>query len=100
MAMPAPDRRAPDVTIRHAVNLFPIGNFFRQRRFGWGVDFTGPGRMTQIFSPSADTWLRLFLVGGLAALGGGLAVCDRVRPLGFLHRRQHSSAGAAGAVQP
>jgi hypothetical protein len=30
--------------------------------------------MTQIFSPGADTWLRLFLVGGLAALSGGLVV--------------------------
>jgi hypothetical protein len=30
--------------------------------------------MTQIFSPSADTWLRLFLAGTLAAIGGGLAV--------------------------
>jgi hypothetical protein len=29
--------------------------------------------MTQIFSPSADAWLRLFLIGGLAVLSGGLA---------------------------
>jgi hypothetical protein len=28
--------------------------------------------MTQIFAPAADTWLRLFLAGGLALLGGGL----------------------------
>lgn len=30
--------------------------------------------MTQIFSPSADTWLRLLALGMFAALGGGLAV--------------------------
>jgi hypothetical protein len=30
--------------------------------------------MMQIFSASADTWLRLFLVGGLALLGGGLVM--------------------------
>ena len=29
--------------------------------------------MTQIFSPSADTWLRLFLIGGLALTSGGVA---------------------------
>ena len=29
--------------------------------------------MTQIFSPAADTWLRLFMVGGLALVGGSLA---------------------------
>jgi hypothetical protein len=29
--------------------------------------------MTQIFSPAADTWLRLFLVGGLSLAGGGTA---------------------------
>jgi hypothetical protein len=36
--------------------------------------------MTQIFSPAADTWLRLFLAGGLALLGGGL-----VGVIGFAH---------------
>jgi hypothetical protein len=29
--------------------------------------------MTQIFSTSADTWLRLFLIGGAAIIGGALA---------------------------
>src|SRR3954471_4744913 len=36
--------------------------------------------MTQIFSPAADTWLRLFLAGGLALFGGGL-----VGVIGFAH---------------
>jgi hypothetical protein len=30
--------------------------------------------MTQIFSPSADAWLRFFLVGSLAVVGGGLVM--------------------------
>lgn len=30
--------------------------------------------MSQIFSPSADTWLRLFLLGVLSVLSGGLAI--------------------------
>ncbi|HZP79454.1 MAG TPA: cytochrome c3 family protein [Pseudolabrys sp.] len=29
--------------------------------------------MTQIFSPAADTWMRLFIVGGLALTAGALA---------------------------
>src|SRR6185369_14859847 len=33
-----------------------------------------------IFAPAADTWLRLFLAGGLALLGGGL-----VGVIGFAH---------------
>lgn len=36
--------------------------------------------MAQIFSPAADTWLRLFIVGGLASLGGGLVLA-----VGFAH---------------
>lgn len=43
-------------------------------------------RMTQIFSPAADTWLRLFMVGGLALSGGGL-----VGLIGFAHSAYETS---------
>ena len=34
---------------------------------------TGQNGMAQIFSPAADTWLRLFLLGSLAIVAGGTA---------------------------
>ena len=56
--------------------------------------------MTQIFSPSADTWLRLFLAGGARRVGGGLVVVVAFARSDYLHGRQYPPAGAAGAVQP
>ena len=34
---------------------------------------TGQAGMAQIFSPAADTWMRLFLLGALAITAGGTA---------------------------
>src|SRR5690242_4148945 len=71
-----PERTAaPQFTIRHCSKSSKIRNFSRQGWFGYRRRSTGkPGRMTQIFSPSADTWLRLFALGGAAALAASLSV--------------------------
>src|SRR6185369_15381555 len=54
-----------------------------------------PGRMTQIFSPSADTWLRLLLVGVVAALSGGLVMW-----VGFARSDYYTGAHTHLAEQP
>ena len=64
---------APECTIRQH-SICSVRELFRNPRFWIGRRSQSRGRMTQIFSPSADTWLRLFSVGGLAALAGGVAV--------------------------
>jgi hypothetical protein len=51
--------------------------------------------MTQIFAPSADTWLRLFIVGGLALAGGGL-----VAAVGFARSDYYTGARIHPATQP
>jgi hypothetical protein len=51
--------------------------------------------MTQIFAPSADTWLRLFSVGGLAALAGGVAVW-----IAFARSDFYTGADMHPATQP
>jgi hypothetical protein len=51
--------------------------------------------MTQIFSASADAWLRLFLVGGLALAGGGL-----VGVIGYARSDYYTGAKIHPLVQP
>jgi len=43
--------------------------------------------MTQIFSPAADTWLRLFVLGALAVTGGGTVLA-----IGFARSDYYTSA--------
>jgi hypothetical protein len=63
--------------------------------------------MTQIFSPAADTWLRLFLLAGLALTAGGLVMVVGVarsdyvtssnfrpsQPVPFSHRHHAGELG-------
>ena len=51
--------------------------------------------MTQIFSSAADTWLRLFVVGGLCAAAGGLAGV-----IGFARSDYYSGARIHPPPQP
>jgi Cytochrome c7 and related cytochrome c len=51
--------------------------------------------MTQIFSTTADTWLRLFLLGGLALGAGGLAGV-----IGFARSDYYTGARIHPAAQP
>ena len=51
--------------------------------------------MTQIFSPSADTWLRLFLVGSLALVSGSLAVA-----IAFARSDYYTGANIHPPAQP
>ena len=90
-----PERRNAAIA---SCNLFPSGNLSCRTPVSTrGASQGGPDDANLL--ASADTWLRLFLVGGLAA-GAGVSRCGRVCALGLLHRRQHPSASAAGAVQP
>lgn len=60
---------------------------------------TGQNGMAQIFSPAADTWLRLFLLGSLAIVAGGTAGI-----VGFARSAYITSTDfrplPAGALQP
>jgi hypothetical protein len=69
--------------------------------------------MTQIFSPAADTWLRLFLFGGLSLVGGGTvgvvgyARSDYItsadfrpsQPVPFSHRHHYCHTGVETSPQ-
>jgi hypothetical protein len=51
--------------------------------------------MTQIFSPAADTWLRLFVVGALAVTAGGTVLA-----IGFARSDYYTSAHFHPPPQP
>ena len=59
----------------------------------------GSAGMAQIFSPAADTWLRLFLLGGLAIVAGGTAGIVGFARSGYVTSTDFRPS-AAGAVQP
>lgn len=51
--------------------------------------------MTQIFAPSADAWLRFFLLGGLALVGGSV-----VAAVGFARSDYYTDARFHAPMQP
>ena len=56
--------------------------------------------MGQIFSPAADTWMRLFLAGAVSLVAGSVVFAVGLARSDWVTGAQHPSAGAAGAVQP